>query len=125
LFTVTVTSPAIAGIPGSVVLMVTGPPTGAVPAAPPTVVTMPVKVGIASIGTDPGNSPLIVAVTVNRLFTGAPSVTVPETEEFWGSKLAVAVPAQPWAPTDAGRARPSDNRISSANGSRLCWSLRQ
>src|SRR5262245_1882350 len=120
LFVVTVTSPLVAGIPVSVVLMVTGPPTGAVPATGPTVVTTPVRTGIVSTGPDPGNSPLMVAVTVKVLLIGAPSVTVPETPEFWGVRLAVDVVGQPCALTVAGLARARTSRRS-VSINQPCW----
>src|SRR5581483_4257570 len=119
LFTVTVTRPPGTGTPVNVVLIVTGPPTGPVPAAGPVASMGPVSVGMLMVGAVPGRSPLIVAVTVKVLLTGAPSVTVPETDEFCGTRVAVAVTGHPCAPTGAGRARASRSTARSASIGRL------
>jgi hypothetical protein len=59
-----------------VLVTVTGAPTGAVPAGGPATVCVPAVVGIVSVGTWPGMSPLIVAVTVAVAPVGV-MVTVP------------------------------------------------
>src|SRR5581483_6917511 len=88
-FTVTSTSPPATGRPFSVVLIVTGVPATA---AVPVVVTGPPVVAMMSVGTCPAVRPFSVAVTVNVLFVGTPSVTVPVTALPFCA-VSVAVPA--------------------------------